>query len=195
MTGRHADFWVCRSEFAQARRVWSQHRADQPIRHVLGKVGRRCISDVEQPAGFDPYGNAAVATRMSEQRHQPHLRFEWQANRCQVEPAFTSIIIKHKFRLMGDVAADISQVDPLAWAPRKGFVLAVVDMDAGMWKIRQAAAVIEMHVGQHNMTQILRLVAEMRDLARNSFFRVQGQNRENLKRANDARLVDVIINP
>jgi hypothetical protein len=130
---------------------------------------------------------------MSEQRHQPHLWFEPQADRREVKPAFTRIIVEHEFRLMGDVTADIRQVGPAAWASPKGFVLAAVDVDAGMREIRQAAAVIEMHVGEHDVTHILRLVAEMRDLMHGSLCRVHGGNRHNLKRANDARLVGVII--
>jgi len=70
-----------------------------------------------------------------------------------------------------------------------------MDVDAGVSEIWQTTAVIKVHVGEHNVSHIFWLVAEMRDLAHGSLLRVHGHNRHNLKYANDARSMNVIVLP
>ncbi len=97
---------------------------------------------------------------MARQRQQPHLRFERQADGIEVEPLFTGIIIKFPVRPMGDMPANISQVVKLTRPVHEGLIFLAVDMDLRPGEIRQATAVVEVHVGQHDVTHILRFVPQ-----------------------------------
>ncbi|MEA2007707.1 MAG: hypothetical protein U9O54_01185, partial [Chloroflexota bacterium] len=117
------------------------HRnADQPFWRVVVTVNWGRVPNVEKPAAFGLDCYAAMTWRMPEEWYQPHFRCERQADGWEVEPGFAvNIIIEYKIRLMGDVAADIGQVCPVAGASHKGRVLEAMDMDFGVRKIWQAA--------------------------------------------------------
>jgi len=70
-----------------------------------------------------------------------------------------------------------------------------MNMNYGVGEIRQTTAVVKVHMGQHDVPHVLRLVAEARDLAHGGLLRVHGHSRDDLEQACDARLVDVIILP
>jgi len=183
---------MCRREFAKTRCMGSQDQGDDPPRHIFAEVHRGGICDMEEPAGFREDRNAAVATRMTEERHEPHLRIEGQANGRQPEPGFAAISVEDEVRVMSQVTADVGQIRPAEWRACESFVFSLVNMDAGVGEIRQSAAVIEVHVGQHHVTHVHRIVTEKGDLPDCSLVRIQRHMCENLESAKYTRLVNVV---
>jgi hypothetical protein len=58
-----------------------------------------------------------------------------------------------------------------------------MDVDLRVGEVRQAAAVIEVHVGQDDVTNVLRLISEAGDLADRRLLPPKGNNEERLKDA------------
>jgi hypothetical protein len=76
MTRSYLDLRVINLKLAQARRVWTEHQADQPWGYSRIKAGRGHVGDVEQPATLALYGQATMTATMSEEGDQPHFRIE-----------------------------------------------------------------------------------------------------------------------
>lgn len=193
VAGGYADLRMGCPEFAQAFCVRTQDKPDQPIGRVIFQVERRGVPHVEQPSGSGPDGDAAMAAGMPEQRHQPHLRVERQANGLEIEPSFAAFFIERNFRLVGEVAADVGQGGPAARAPGKGFGLAAVNVNQCVGEIGQASAVVEMHVGQHDVADVLRPAAEFHDLPYGSLCGIEGHDGYGLEDSQDGCLVSIVI--
>ena len=87
---------------------------------------------MEQPSDVGADGAAAVTPGMPEQRHQPHLGVERQADCPEVEPAFWDIVVEDHSRLVGDVTADVRHVGPSAQRPSDGLVFTGMQVDPGI---------------------------------------------------------------
>jgi hypothetical protein len=73
---------------------------------------------------------------------------------------------------MGDVVLDVSHIGPAAHPAREGFIFAAMDMHLRPGKIRRAAAMVNVQVGQLNVAYVLRLPIEVGDLVNGGSLRV-----------------------
>ena len=105
------------------------------------------------------------------------------------------IVMWHEAWTMGDVTSDVADIGPAAAAPVECLELTSMHMDRCIGKVRQSSAVIEVHVGQHDVPNVRRRVSEPRDLPDGGLPRIEGNMREHTKRIENGRPVDIVIRP
>ena len=113
------------------------------------------VASLEHPTGNSSYRDAAVTARMSVQRDEIHLRLKRQTDRIEVVPFGVNRFIQKEFGLVGDVALDVGELEPMAdLSTYKCLIFSSVHMDFCVRKIRQTTDMVKMHVGQDNVPDL-----------------------------------------
>ena len=94
---------------------------------------------------------------VTEQWDHPHFFVEREGNRWEAAPFIATTCVEHEVRTMSDVSADVREVGPASRWSKKRMVLIFVDMDTRIRKVREAAAMIKMHVGEDYMPDVFGL--------------------------------------
>ncbi len=153
--------------------VGAEHEFNQPGRGGV-VVNSTSIAGVEEPAVFQPDCHAAMPPGMPVQRHQPHLRGEEQADGWQTVPGIVLGVVQLPLGDPGNVAGDVSHIAPAVGFSGEGGMFALMDVHGCPGEIRQTAAVVKMHVGEDDVADVFRAIAEPLDLVEGGFFRVKG---------------------
>ncbi len=187
-----ADFGMVIHETAQTLIVWTKYQLDQPGRCSV-IVNRPGIGGVEEPTMLQFHHHAAMTSRMTIQRHQPHLRIERQVDGSKIVPFFAIIIINSPFWSVGDMTTDIRYISPATPRTHKCIIFFAMDMQLGERKIRQTTAVVKVHMGKHDMADIFGLKAEFSNLIESSLLRIKWHIRDDLEQPQHAMRVCIIF--
>jgi hypothetical protein len=110
----------------------------------------------------------------AQERHEPHLGLEGKPNGGQAVPGLAPFRVEGELRVVGHVAAHIRQVGQTTRSPKERRVLSLMHMHGRPGKVAQPAAVVKVHVGEHDMTDVFRLVPPTADLAAGRLAGVHG---------------------
>lgn len=171
----------------------TERPSDQPGGRLI-VIDRSRVRRVEEPAVGSLDGHAAMSARMTEQRDEIHLRFEWQTDGIEVVPFRVNPLVKDEFGLVCNVSRDVGifvPVEDLSIRERVVFVL--VHVDFGLRKIGKPATMVEMHVGEDDVLYVPRLVSQCSQAAYCRFGRIEGHDREDAKQPCDRGRLGIIL--
>lgn len=132
------------------------------------------ITTVQQPAIGGAHGDAAMTACVAVQRNQQHVvTARRQRPYCvESEPALTVFAVQHPLRIMREMGTPVPR--PFAArGPYRSGVFTCVDMNLRIGEVRQSACVIEIQVGDHDVADIGRAVAECGHVGQRRFSLVE----------------------
>ena len=178
------DFGVGLFEFSETGVVGTEDEVDEPFgRGVVVDSGR--VACVEEPTivGFD--GDAAMSSRVTEERNEIHFGSEGQADGVEVVPFGITRFVEDEIGFVREVARDVGVLCPLAdLAVGERVVFTFVDVDFGARKIGQSADVIEVHMRENDVLHIGGIESQGADAVDRGFVHVErhvGDDAEELR--------------
>ena len=135
-----------------------------------------------------------MPARVAEQRDQAHLRLERQADSLQPQPVCIHLLVKDPARLVVEIGGVISQLEPCLLPPH-GLVLPPVNVNLRLRKVRQAAGMVEMQVGQDDVFDLAGRDANPGQLPDGCAFGVEGDAKSQPEEAHQPPGGAVVVQP
>ncbi len=150
---------------------------------------------MEQPIVCSPDGDAAMPARMSGQRHQQHLVAGSRngAHGRKAEPGFAVFLERGPFPdrsdLHGAIAVSLADGRPMGGGPK----LVGENMDRGVGEIADPSGVVEVEMSRHDVANIARAEAHIRDLPERRLGNVEPWPHDRVEQESESsRLVDIL---
>lgn len=160
-------------ELSEMLVVWPKDKVDQPLGRG-GIVHRAGIACLKKPTILRSDGDTAKSAGMTEEGNEVHFRLERETDGIEIIPFRIDCLIENEFRPMRDIARIISRIGPpKLFSIGEGIVFAAMDMDFGMWKIGQAADMVEVHVSENDVPDIFGVVSQFFDAIDRSFVHIE----------------------
>ncbi len=121
-----------------------------------------------------------MPTRMPDQRHQQDLvaAAGQGADAVEAEPALALRLVDLPFGAMGEMRRAVARLLAEAGPVHRGVVLGGEDMHLGIREVGQAAGMVQVQVGHHDMTHVGGLEAECLHLMQRRLLHAQCRPRQ-----------------
>ena len=104
------------------------------------------------------------------------------SNGIKVIPFRIRYIVQDEIGTMGNVSLNVCQLAPMLYLSVCEVIqLALMDMDFGVWKIRQPADVVKVHVSNDDVFHIFRFVSQLFDPIDGGFIGIERHLSNNAK--------------